>query len=105
MNYRIKNEIKPIRKIINIDMDCFYAAIEKRDIPELADKPIAVGVEDNRRVIIATSNYAALAFGVRSAMPTAQASKLCRHLILRTVRMEIYRKKSQYIRGLFEEYT
>ncbi|HAU1150807.1 TPA: DNA polymerase IV [Legionella pneumophila] len=97
--------MKPIRKIIHIDMDCFYAAIEMRDFPELADKPIAVGGEVNRRGVIATCNYAARAYGVRSAMPTAQALKLCRHLNLRPVRMEVYRKESQYIRGLFEEYT
>ena len=102
------NELKdrgPIRKIIHIDMDCFYAAIEMRDFPELANKPIAVGGEANRRGVIATCNYAARAFGVRSAMPTAQALKLCRHLILRPVRMEVYRNESHYIRSLFAEYT
>lgn len=94
-----------LRKIIHIDMDCFYAAIEMRDFPELANKPIAVGGEANRRGVIATCNYAARAFGVRSAMPTAQALKLCRHLIVRPGRMEVYRQESQYIRALFEEYT
>ncbi|WP_412755862.1 DNA polymerase IV [Legionella bozemanae] len=94
-----------IRKIIHIDMDCFYAAIEMRDFPELANKPIAVGGEAHRRGVIATCNYAARAFGVRSAMPTAKALKLCPHLILRPVRMEVYRKESQLIRALFEEYT
>ncbi|KGP63741.1 DNA polymerase IV [Legionella norrlandica] len=97
--------MNPIRKIIHIDMDCFYAAIEMRDFPELANKPIGVGGEANRRGVIATCNYAARAFGVRSAMPTAHALKLCPHLILRPVRMEVYRKESQYIRTLFEEYT
>lgn len=102
------NELKdgnPIRKIIHIDMDCFYAAIEMRDFPELANKPIAVGGAADRRGVIATCNYAARAFGVRSAMSTAQALKLCRHLVLRPVRMEVYRNESQYIRALFEEYT
>ncbi|WP_454780704.1 DNA polymerase IV [Legionella sp. WA2022007384] len=97
--------MSPIRKIIHIDMDCFYAAIEMRDFPELADKPIAVGGAADRRGVIATCNYAARAYGVRSAMPTAKALKLCRHLILRPVRMEVYRNESQYIRSLFEEYT
>lgn len=94
-----------IRKIIHIDMDCFYAAIEMRDFPELADKPIAVGGDAKHRGVIATCNYLAREFGVRSAMPTAQALKLCRHLILRPVRMEVYQKESQYIRALFAEYT
>ncbi len=97
--------INPIRKIIHIDMDCFYAAIEMRDFPELANKPIAVGGDANRRGVIATCNYIARQFGVRSAMPTAQAFKLCRQLILRPVRMEVYQKESHYIRALFAEYT
>ena len=101
----IKIEINPLRKIIHIDMDCFYAAIEMRDFPELANKPVAVGGAADRRGVIATCNYVARAFGVRSAMPTVQALKLCRHLILRPVRMEVYRNESQYIRALFEEYT
>ena len=94
-----------IRKIIHIDMDCFYAAIEMRDFPELADKPIAVGGDAVRRGVIATCNYAARKFGVRSAMPTAQAFKLCRQLILQPVRMDIYQKESQYIRAIFADYT
>ncbi|MFO9453189.1 DNA polymerase IV [Legionella pneumophila serogroup 1] len=97
--------MKEVRKIIHIDMDCFYAAIEMRDFPELANKPIAVGGEANRRGVIATCNYSARAFGVRSAMSTALALKLCRNLILRPVRMEVYRRESQLIRELFEEYT
>ncbi|HHL3492632.1 TPA: DNA polymerase IV [Legionella pneumophila] len=97
--------MNPIRKIIHIDMDCFYAAIEMRDFPELANKPIAVGGEASRRGVIATCNYAARQFGIHSAMPTAHALKLCRELILRPVRMDIYQKESQYIRTLFAEYT
>ncbi|AMP88693.1 DNA polymerase IV [Legionella pneumophila] len=97
--------MNPIRKIIHIDMDCFYAAIEMRDFPELANKPIAVGGETKRRGVIATCNYAARQFGIHSAMPTAHALKLCRELILRPVRMDVYQKESQYIRTLLAEYT
>ncbi|HAT1803253.1 TPA: DNA polymerase IV [Legionella pneumophila] len=97
--------MNPIRKIIHIDMDCFYAAIEMRDFPELANKPIAVGGDAKRRGVIATCNYAARQFGIRSAMPTAHALKLCRELILRPVRMDVYQKESQYIRSLLTEYT
>ena len=60
------------RKIIHIDMDCFYAAIEMRDFPHLASKPIAVGGEPSRRGVISTCNYAARKFGVHSAMPSRQ---------------------------------
>jgi DNA polymerase-4 len=94
-----------MRKIIHIDMDCFYAAIEMRDFPELAKKPIAVGGEASQRGVIATCNYAARQFGVRSAMPTAKALRLCRHLIVRPGRMDVYQQESQYIRQIFTEYT
>ena len=94
-----------MRKIIHIDMDCFYAAIEMRDFPELADKPVAVGSDAAHRGVIATCNYAARKFGVRSAMPTAQAFKRCRQLVLQPVRMDVYQKESQYIRAIFAEYT
>lgn len=97
--------MNPIRKIIHIDMDCFYAAIEMRDFPELANKPVAVGGDAKRRGVISTCNYAARKFGVRSAMPTAQALKLCRQLVLQPVRMDVYQKESQYIRDIFAEYT
>lgn len=94
-----------MRKIIHIDMDCFYAAIEMRDFPHLADKPVAVGGSSARRGVIATCNYAARQFGVRSAMPTAKAFKLCRHLVLQPVRMDVYQQESQFIRAIFEKYT
>jgi DNA polymerase IV len=96
---------QPIRKIIHIDMDCFYAAIEMRDYPELANKPIAVGGDATQRGVIATCNYAARKFGVRSAMPTGQAMKLCPHLILQPVRMDVYQKESLYIKAIFADYT
>ena len=86
-------------------MDCFYAAIEMRDFPELAKKPIAVGGDAKRRGVIATCNYAARKFGVRSAMSTAHAIKLCRQLIVQPIRMEVYQKESQYIRAVFSDYT
>ena len=94
-----------MRKIIHIDMDCFYAAIEMRDFPELADKAVGVGGDAHRRGVIATCNYAARKFGVRSAMPTAKALKLCPSLILQPVRMDVYQTESKYIRALFADYT
>lgn len=100
------NDLTPHqRKIIHIDMDCFYAAIEMRDYPEIAEMPVAVGGDALRRGVIATCNYAARQFGIRSAMPTAKAYKLCRKLIVQPVRMDVYRQESQYIREIFAEYT
>lgn len=93
------------RKIIHIDMDCFYAAIEMRDFPELRSKPIAVGGESDRRGVICTCNYEARKYGVRSAMPSAHAFRLCPNLILQPIRMDIYKEESRYIREIFKDYT
>ncbi|MGQ0286171.1 DNA polymerase IV [Pasteurellaceae bacterium 22721_9_1] len=94
-----------LRKIIHIDMDCFYAAIEMRENPALKDKPIAVGGSAQNRGVLATCNYAARAFGLHSAMPTAQALKHCPHLVLLPVRMALYKQVSQQIHQIFRRYT
>lgn len=93
------------RKIIHIDADCFFAAIEMRDNPALRDRPIAVGGSANRRGVISTCNYPARTFGVRSAMATAQALKLCPDLLLLPHRMEAYQEASQAMRAIFKRYT
>jgi DNA polymerase-4 len=93
------------RKIIHIDMDCFYAAIEMRDYPELASKAIAVGGAPDKRGVISTCNYQARKFGVRSAMATAHALKLCPDLVIQPGRMDVYREESTYIREIFSEFT
>lgn len=64
-----------MRKIIHVDMDCFFAAVEMRDNPALRDIPIAIGGSRERRGVISTANYPARKFGVRSAMPTGMALK------------------------------
>lgn len=94
-----------MKKIIHIDMDCFYAAVEMRDDPSLRDIPIAIGGAADRRGVIATCNYPARAYGVKSAMSTANALKLCPHLTLVKGRMEEYRAVSQQIRRIFLRYT
>ncbi|UVE16628.1 DNA polymerase IV [Pseudomonas sp. LS44] len=94
-----------MRKIIHIDADCFYAAIEMRDDPRLANRPMAVGGAADRRGVIATCNYEARAYGVRSAMPSGQALKLCPDLLIVRPRMEIYKEVSREIHGIFREYT
>lgn len=94
-----------MRKIIHADCDCFFAAVEMRDNPSLIDKPIAVGGDADKRGVIATCNYPARAFGVRSAMPTAQALKLCPDLILCKGRMEEYKATAHRIREIFCQLT
>ena len=93
------------RKIIHIDMDCFYAAVEMRDNPSLVNKPIAIGGSADRRGVISTCNYPARKFGVRSAMATAHALRLCPDLQLIPGRMEVYVEVSRQIREIFSRYT
>ncbi|QIR15312.1 DNA polymerase IV [Shewanella aestuarii] len=94
-----------MRKIIHIDMDCYFAAVEMRDFPELRDKPVAVGGSSDRRGVISTCNYAARKFGVRSAMSSYQALKLCPDLVLVRGRMQVYKEVSQQIRQIFQRYS
>lgn len=94
-----------MRKIIHIDMDAFYASVEMRDNPALRNVPMAVGGSSDRRGVIATSNYLARKFGVRSAMPTALAKKLCPELVLVRGRMEKYKEASDIVFEIFHEYT
>ncbi|MCF7203134.1 DNA polymerase IV [Pseudomonas oligotrophica] len=93
------------RKIIHVDCDCFFAAIEMRDDPSLAQRPLAVGGAADRRGVIATCNYQARAYGVRSAMASAHALRLCPDLLILKPRMEAYRQASQEIHGIFRDYT
>lgn len=93
------------RKIIHIDMDCFYAAVEIRDNPALLGKPVAVGGSATGRGVLTTANYEARKFGVRSAMPTATALRQCPGLVLVPVNMEKYRAASKVIHQIFADYT
>jgi DNA polymerase-4 len=93
-----------MRKIIHIDMDFFYAAIECRDDPSVADKPVGVGGRSNRGVLT-TCNYVAREFGCRSGMPVFKALELCPDLIIKPVRFDAYRRESRKIRAVFLEYT
>lgn len=93
------------RKIIHIDMDCFYASIEIRDNPHLVGRPVAVGGSVQKRGVLATCNYLARQFGLHSAMPTAQAIKLCPDLVLLPVNMLLYKQVSKQIRAIFQRYT
>ncbi|MDE1461967.1 DNA polymerase IV [Spartinivicinus poritis] len=93
------------RKIIHLDCDCFFAAIEVRDNPRLTGKPVAVGGAPEKRGVIATCNYEARQYGVRSAIASAYAKKLCPELIIIKPRMSYYREISGSIQAIFHEYT
>ncbi|WP_339616397.1 DNA polymerase IV [uncultured Gilvimarinus sp.] len=93
------------RTIIHCDADCFFAAIEMRDNPELVGRAIAVGGHPDRRGVISTCNYAARQFGVRSAMASAYALRLCPGLTILPHRMVHYREASQKIMAIFHRFT
>lgn len=93
-----------LRKIIHVDMDAFFASVEQRDNPELRGKPVAVGGAGGRGVVAAAS-YEARKFGVRSAMPSVTAQRLCPDLIFVRPRFDAYKEASRQIRKVFEHYT
>jgi len=93
------------RKIIHIDMDCFYAAVEMRDNPEYRDIPLAIGGQVERRSVLSTCNYLARRYGVHSAMPSYKAKQLCPELLIIPGRMQVYVDISKQIRAIFSRYT
>ena len=94
----------PIRKIIHVDMDAFYASVEQLDHPELRGKPLAVG-GGSKRGVVAAASYEARKYGVRSAMTGYLAKKNCPDLIFVKPRFDRYKEVSLQIRSLFHEYT
>jgi len=93
-----------MRKIIHLDMDCFYAAVEMREHPELRGQPLAVG-GGSRRGVVTTANYEARQFGVHSAMPGFLARERCPQLVFLPVRFDLYRAESAKIRAILLSYT
>ncbi len=93
-----------MRKIIHLDMDCFYASVEMRERPELRERPIAVG-GGSARGVVTTCNYVAREFGVKSAMPGFQARQLCPELVFLPVRFDLYREASARVREILHRYT
>ncbi len=91
------------RKIIHVDMDAFYASVEQRDNPDYRGKPLMVG--GGKRGVVAAASYEARAFGVRSAMPTGQALRLCPDIVVVKPRFEVYKETSLTIRKIFQRYT
>jgi DNA polymerase-4 len=94
-----------VRKIIHVDMDAFYAAVEQRDNPALRGKPVVVGGSPNSRGVVSTCSYEARKFGIHSAMPSSMAYRLCPHAIFVRPRFDIYKKVSEDVRAIFYEYT
>ncbi|MBY3213469.1 DNA polymerase IV [Rhizobium laguerreae] len=94
----------PVRKIVHVDMDAFYASVEQRDNSDLRGKPIAVGGSAARGVVAAAS-YEARKYGVHSAMPSVTAKRKCPELIFVPPRFAVYKAVSQQIREIFAEYT
>jgi DNA polymerase-4 len=97
--------MQPMRKIIHIDMDAFYASVEQRDRPEIKKKPVIVGGDPNSRGVVAACSYEAREFGIHSAMASATAYKLCPEAVFIRPRFDAYRTVSSEIREIFYEFT
>lgn len=91
--------------ILHVDMDAFYASVEVRDNPSLAGLPVCVGGPASGRGVISAASYEAREFGVHSAMPTAQARRLCPDMVLLPPDFDRYTEASRAIMGVFQRYT
>ena len=99
----MQSDERPTRKIIHVDMDAFYASVEQRDNPELRGKPVAVG--GGHRGVVTAASYEARPYGVRSALPSVTAKRLCPELIFVKPRFDVYRSVSKQIRAIFAQNT
>lgn len=94
-----------MKKIIHVDMDCFFAQVEMRDNPSLKNVPLAVGGLPGTRSVLCTSNYLARTFGVKSAIPTDYAMKLCPKLVVIVPNFKKYSAASEIIHSVFNRYS
>ncbi len=88
------------RVILHVDMDAFFASVEQRDRPELRGQPVIVGSPPDRRGVVSAASYEARKFGVRSAMPSRTAGRLCPHGVFLRPRMDAYRDESRAVMAL-----
>ncbi len=105
MDRRDWDKKEQIRKIIHVDMDAYFAAIEQRDFPELRGKPVIVGGAVGERGVVSTCSYEARKYGVHSAMPATIAHKLCPNGIFVRPRFEAYKEATDKIFAIFREYS
>ena len=96
---------RPVRRILHCDMDCFYAAVHMRDDPSLRGRPVVIGGSPEGRGVVAAASYEARAFGVRSAMPSARAIRLCPQLIFIRPDFARYRAESREVFAIFQRFT
>lgn len=102
---RTKANVEWPRKIIHIDMDAFFAAIEQRDNPALRGKPVIVGGDPKSRGVVSTCSYEARPYGVHSAMASAVAFRLCPQAIFVRPRMQVYQAASRQIHSILHQHT
>jgi len=94
-----------VRQVLHVDCDCFFAAVEMRDQPQFRHVPLAIGGASDRRGVISTCNYIARKFGVRSAMASSQAKKLCPDLVLMPGNMQKYKTVSKQVMEILSQYA
>src|SRR6266550_1213853 len=99
----MQSDARPMRKIIHVDMDAFYASVEQRDDPSIRGRPVAVG--GGHRGVVTAASYEARKYGIRSAMPSVTAKRRCPEIIFVKGRFDVYRAVSQQIRAIFLDYT
>jgi DNA polymerase-4 len=100
-----RSALRMFRVIFHLDMDAFYASVEQRDNPALKGKPVIVGSPPTQRGVVAAASYEARKFGVRSAMPSVTAGRLCPKGVFVRPRMEAYRNESHEIMAIVQEFA
>jgi DNA polymerase IV len=95
----------PMRKILHVDMDAFYASVEQRDAPDLKGTPVIVGGDPASRAVVCAASYEARAFGIHSAMPCSQARRLCPQATFVRPDFEKYHSVSRQVRAIFERHS